>query len=169
MLVVATPCPLILAPPIAFVSGLSRAARRGVVVKSGGVLERLAGCTTVLLDKTGTLTSGRAALDEIVLAGTMPGDEVLSLAASLDQVSPHVLAAAVVHAAVSRRCTLVLPHDVDEVAGSASAAGSAPGMSRSGRQSGWACPARLRGPRRHDAERASMGHSPSSSPSTTNR
>ena len=118
VLVVATPCPLILAPPIAFVSGLSRAARRGVVVKSGGVLERLAGCTTLLLDKTGTLTSGRAVLDEIVLAGTMPGDEVLSLAASLDQVSPHVLAAAVVHAAVSRSCALVLPHDVDEVAGS---------------------------------------------------
>lgn len=117
VLVVATPCPLILAPPIAFVSGLSRAARRGVVVKSGGVLERLARCTTLLLDKTGTLTSGRAALDEIVLAGPMPGDEVLSLAASLDQVSPHVLAAAVVGAAVSRGYTLVLPHDVDEVAG----------------------------------------------------
>ena len=118
VLVVATPCPLILAPPIAFVSGLSRAARRGVVVKSGGVLEGLARCTTLLLDKTGTLTSGRAALDQIVLAGSMPGDEVLSLAASLDQVSPHVLAAAVVGAAVSRGCTLVLPHDVDEVAGS---------------------------------------------------
>ena len=117
VLVVATPCPLILAPPIAFVSGLSRAARRGVVVKNGGVLERLAQCTTLLLDKTGTLTSGRAALDEIVLAGTMPADEVLSLAASLDQMSPHVLAAAVVRAAVTRRCTLVLPHDVEEVAG----------------------------------------------------
>jgi len=88
-----------------------------VVVKSGGVLERLARCTTLLLDKTGTLTSGRATLDEIVLAGSMPADEVLALAASLDQMSPHVLAVAVVRAATTRRCALVLPHDVDEVAG----------------------------------------------------
>ena len=58
VLVVATPCPLILAAPVALVSGLSAAARRGVVVKSGGVLERLARCTTLILDKTGTLTVG---------------------------------------------------------------------------------------------------------------
>ena len=78
VLVVATPCPLILAPPIAFVSGLSRAARRGVVVKSGTVLERLARCTTLLIDKTGTLTSGHPALDEIVVSGALPADEVLA-------------------------------------------------------------------------------------------
>lgn len=66
VLVVATPCPLILAAPVALVSGLSAAARRGIVVKNGGVLERLARCTTVLLDKTGTLTAGQPAVTAVV-------------------------------------------------------------------------------------------------------
>jgi len=117
VLVVATPCPLILAAPVALVSGLSVAARRGVLVKSGGVLERLAGCTTLLLDKTGTLTHGRPTLAAIVTAGPMPADEVLRLAASLDQVSRHVLASAVTRAAAERQCELVLPEQVDEVPG----------------------------------------------------
>jgi len=117
VLVVATPCPLILAAPVAFVSGLSRAARRGVVIKGGGVLERLAQCTTLLLDKTGTLTTGRPALTGIVTSGVFATDDILSMAASLDQVSPHVLASAVVRAAVGRNCSLVLPADVEEVAG----------------------------------------------------
>jgi heavy metal translocating P-type ATPase len=117
VLVVATPCPLILAAPVALVSGLSVAARRGVLVKSGGVLERLAGCTTLLLDKTGTLTHGRPTLAGIVPAGPMPADEILRLAASLDQVSQHVLANAVTRAAAERRCELVLPEQVNEVPG----------------------------------------------------
>ena len=117
VLVVATPCPLILAAPVALVSGLSIAARRGVIVKGGGVLERLAGCTTLLLDKTGTLTSGRPALAGIVVAGARPADEVLCLAASLDQVSRHVLAGAVVRAAAERGCQLALPAQVEEIAG----------------------------------------------------
>ena len=117
VLVVATPCPLILAAPVALVSGLSVAARRGVVVKGGGVLERLARCTTVLVDKTGTLTSGRPTLAAVVEAGDLPGDRLLALAASLDQVSQHVLAAAVVSAAVRRGLALTLPGQVTEVAG----------------------------------------------------
>ena len=117
VLVVATPCPLILAAPVAFVSGLSRAARRGVVIKSGGVLERLARCTTLLIDKTGTLTVGHPSLEAIVPAGPIAPEEVLSLAASLDQVSPHVLASALVHAAAERMCELVLPTDIEEVPG----------------------------------------------------
>jgi heavy metal translocating P-type ATPase len=117
VLVVATPCPLILAAPVALVSGLSIAARRGVIVKGGGVLERLAGCTTLLLDKTGTLTSGRPALAGVVVAGTWPADEVLRLAASIDQVSRHVLASAVVRAAAERGCQLALPAQVEEIAG----------------------------------------------------
>ena len=72
VLVVATPCPLILAAPVALVSGLSVAARRGVVVKGGAVLERLARCTTLLIDKTGTLTSGHPSLAAIIPAGPMP-------------------------------------------------------------------------------------------------
>jgi len=117
VLVVATPCPLVLAAPVAFVSGLSRSARRGVVVKGGDVLERLARCTTLLLDKTGTLTSGHPVVTAIIPAGPLPAEDVISLAASLDQVSPHVLAGAVVRAATERRFELVLPKDVEEVAG----------------------------------------------------
>ena len=117
VLVVATPCPLILAAPVAMVSGLSAAARRGVVVKSGGVLERLARCTTVVLDKTGTLTVGQPAVTEVVPAGTLPPEEILGLAASLDQVSGHVLAAAIVRAAEERGCPLALPADVTEQPG----------------------------------------------------
>ena len=116
VLVVATPCPLILAAPVAIVAGLSRAARRGVVVKGGGPLERLADAEILLFDKTGTLTVGRPALVEIVTADEREASEVLRLAASLDQVSPHVLATAIVRAghanagscstcrAVPRRC-----------------------------------------------------------------
>ena len=117
VLVVATPCPLILAAPVALVSGLSVAARRGVVVKGGGVLERLARCTTLLLDKTGTLTTGRPSVSAIITAGSYEPAEVLRLGASLDQVSGHVLASAVVGAATRRGCELVLPQQVEEVPG----------------------------------------------------
>jgi heavy metal translocating P-type ATPase len=117
VLVVATPCPLILAAPVALVSGLSVAARRGVVVKGGAVLERLAQCTTVLLDKTGTLTSGMPALAAVVEAGQWPAQRLLTFAASLDQVSQHVLAAAVVRAAMRRGGELTLPAEVEEQAG----------------------------------------------------
>ena len=86
-------------------------------MKSGTVLERLARCTTLLIDKTGTLTSGHPALDEVVVSGALSAEDVLALAASLDQVSPHVLAGAVVSAALARRCALSLPEDVEEVAG----------------------------------------------------
>jgi heavy metal translocating P-type ATPase len=117
VLVVATPCPLILAAPVAMVAGLSRAARRGVVVKGGAVLERLTSCTTLLIDKTGTMTIGHPALTDIVSAGPVPADRLVQLAASLDQVSPHVLASAVVRAALDRGCRLDLPDDVEEIAG----------------------------------------------------
>jgi heavy metal translocating P-type ATPase len=117
VLVVATPCPLILAAPVALVSGLSAAARRGVVVKSGGVLERLARCTTLVLDKTGTLTAGQPGVTGVVPAGTLSPQEILTLAASLDQVSGHVLAAAIVRAAAEQGCPLPMPEAVEEVPG----------------------------------------------------
>ena len=105
MLVVATPCPLLLAAPIAIMSGLSRAARIGVVVKGGGALERLAAGRVMFFDKTGTLTQGRPGLANVVTAGgRMDADELLRLAASLDQVSAHVLASAIVTATKSRAC-----------------------------------------------------------------
>ena len=117
VLVVATPCPLILAAPVALVSGLSAAARRGVVVKSGGVLERLARCTTMVLDKTGTLTAGQPAVTAVVPAGALSREEILGLAASLDQVSGHVLAAAIVRAGEAHGCPLALPEAVTEQPG----------------------------------------------------
>ncbi len=117
VLVVATPCPLILAVPVAVVSGLSRAARRGVVMKGGPVLERLATCTTVLLDKTGTVTTGRPALTSVVVSPGRSPEEVLRLAASLDQVSPHVLARAVVAAAYHRGLAPEPPGRAEETAG----------------------------------------------------
>jgi heavy metal translocating P-type ATPase len=119
VLVVATPCPLLLAVPIAIVGGISRAARRGVVIKGGGVLERLADGEILLIDKTGTLTVGEASLADITtFTWTEGSDELLRLAASLDQMSTHVLAAALVHAARDRNLELTIPTGVLEVAGS---------------------------------------------------
>lgn len=117
VLVVATPCPLLLAAPIAIISGVSRAARVGVVVKGGAALESLAGGRVMLFDKTGTLTQGRPALAGVVTGGEVDADELLRLAASLDQVSAHVLAGSIVSAGVRRGLALQLPSDVHEVQG----------------------------------------------------
>lgn len=117
VLVVATPCPLLLAAPVAVVSGLSRASRRGVVVRDGGALENLGRARTVLLDKTGTLTRGRpSVLDVAAAPGQVPA-QVLRTAASLDQYSPHVLARALVDAARERELDLSVPADVTEEPG----------------------------------------------------
>jgi heavy metal translocating P-type ATPase len=117
VLVVATPCPLILAAPVALVSGMSLAARRGVVVKSGGVLEALASCTTLLIDKTGTLTSGHPELAAVLSSDRWDATDVLRLAASLDQASGHVLAGAIVRAAKARGCELTTPEGTREETG----------------------------------------------------
>jgi heavy metal translocating P-type ATPase len=112
--VVATPCPLILAAPIALISGVSRAARAGVIVKGAGVIEKLGSVRTALLDKTGTLTLGTAEIERVVsFDGVDPG-EVLRLAASLDQLSAHALAEALVHGAEGRGHLLSFPEQVEE-------------------------------------------------------
>jgi heavy metal translocating P-type ATPase len=117
VLVVATPCPLLLAAPVAIVSGLSRASRRGVVIRSGGALENLGHATTLVMDKTGTLTMGRPAVVEILTAPGCDAAETLRLAASVDQMSPHVLAEAIVTEALARGLQLSLPSDVMEEPG----------------------------------------------------
>jgi heavy metal translocating P-type ATPase len=115
VLVVATPCPLLLAAPIAFISGLSRAARIGVVIKGGSALERLAGSRVVLFDKTGTLTRGRPEVTGVAMPPDgISSDELLRLAGSLDRVSPHVLATAIVSAATARDLALEMPEQVVE-------------------------------------------------------
>lgn len=117
VLVVATPCPLLLATPVAIVSGLSRASRLGVIVRGGGALENLARASTLVLDKTGTVTSGRPRGTDILVAQGWSPASVLRLAASADQFSPHVLARAIVDEALERGLTLSLPTDVTEEAG----------------------------------------------------
>ena len=117
VLVVATPCPLVLAAPVAVVSGIACAARNGVVVKDGAALEAMGQTRTVLLDKTGTLTAGRA---HVVAVVTSPGGDpasVLALAASVEQASPHVLAAMLVREAHDRGLELAEPTTVFEQPG----------------------------------------------------
>ena len=95
VLVVATPCPLIIAAPVAFMGGMSRAARAGVIVKSSGMLEQLARARTAAFDKTGTLTYGRPQVTQVHADGIAP-EELLLLAAAVEQYSGHPLAEAVV-------------------------------------------------------------------------
>jgi heavy metal translocating P-type ATPase len=128
VLVVATPCPLILAAPIALIAGVSRAARAGIVVKGGGVIERLAEVRAVLFDKTGTVTRGAPELIAVHASDGIDADEVLRLAASLDQHSPHVAAEAIVHGAEGRGIVLAPAVDVAETAGEG-IAGSVDGRS----------------------------------------
>ena len=116
--VVATPCPLILAAPIALMSGLSRCARAGVVVKGAATIERLGRARSVLLDKTGTVTLGRPQLDRVVPLDGLPPAEILGLAASVDRLSSHPFARALVAGAEERGARLELPRDVREAFGS---------------------------------------------------
>ena len=128
VLVVATPCPLVLAAPVAIVSGIAGAARSGVVVKDGAGLEALGQTRTVLFDKTGTLTAGHAHVVSVVTAPGWDAGSVLGLAASVEQASPHVLAGTLVREARQRGLELVEPTGVLEEPGigvSGNAAGKA--------------------------------------------
>jgi heavy metal translocating P-type ATPase len=118
VLVAATPCPLILAAPVAFIAGVAQAARRGILVKGGGPLEALARAHTVLFDKTGTLTVGGARLLSVEVAPGESADDVLMLGASLEQASHHVVAKAIVQAGIERGLALKVPGQVRESMGS---------------------------------------------------
>jgi heavy metal translocating P-type ATPase len=117
VLVVATPCPLILAVPVAIVSGMSRAAKRGVLVKNGGALEAMAQVRVLCLDKTGTLTSGDPMLVSVETAPGRDADAMLALAGALAQGSSHVVSVAVAAAAREKALALPVPREVDEHAG----------------------------------------------------
>lgn len=116
VLVLATPCPLLIAAPVAFLGGLSRSAKEGVIVKGGGVIEQLARVRSAAFDKTGTLTQGRPELIEVRAAGGVDADEVLRLAASAEQYSSHVLAEGVRRAAVDRGLRLAPAAHAEEIA-----------------------------------------------------
>ncbi|WP_067895036.1 heavy metal translocating P-type ATPase [Nocardia vaccinii] len=117
VLVVATPCPLLLAVPVAIVSGLSRAARTGVLARGGDALETIGHATTLVMDKTGTLTAGRPRVVEVVAAPGRDVTAILRSAASVDRMSPHVLAEAIVTEALARGLDPTAPPDIVEQAG----------------------------------------------------
>jgi heavy metal translocating P-type ATPase len=114
VLVVATPCPLILAVPVALVAGMSRSARNSVLVKDGAALEAMARAKTLLIDKTGTLTGGVPRIRDIEVTDGIDSRDVLHLAASLAQSSPHVVSKALVEDALARGKTLSRAHQVRE-------------------------------------------------------
>lgn len=114
VIVAATPCPLILAVPVAIISGMSKAASKGAIIKGGAALEQLARTKTVLLDKTGTLTHGGPEVSDVAFAPGANQSEVLMLAASLEQSSPHVVAKSIVLEATRRKLSLQLPSQVSE-------------------------------------------------------
>lgn len=117
VIVVATPCPLLLAAPIALISGMARASRYGIIVKGGVALERLAEAKTMAFDKTGTLTSGVLQVDQVIAFDSYKKDEVLALAASLEQSSNHVLAQAIVSTAQSQSLKFLKVKQLQELAG----------------------------------------------------
>lgn len=112
VLVIATPCPLLIAIPVAIIGAVSLSARRGIIIKDPAVLENVDLCRTAIFDKTGTLTYGEPKLTEILAVPEFPADHVLRLVASLERYSKHPLSRAVLDAAENRRLAL---HQVDEV------------------------------------------------------
>ena len=126
VLVIATPCPLLLAIPIAIIGSISLAARRSIIIKNPAVLEQISGCRTAIFDKTGTLTYGEPKLTEQIIAPGFDQKEVLALAASLELYSKHPLARAILAQAMFEALT---PQQASQV-------GEAPGQGLRGTVSG---------------------------------
>lgn len=117
VLVVASPCPLILAAPVALVSGMSRSSRNGIVVKTGSVLEKMATAKTAAFDKTGTITSGRLFVDQIKPVAGTTKEELLSYAASAERSSGHILARSLLNYAVKHDVNLLEVQQLSEATG----------------------------------------------------
>ncbi len=117
VIIVATPCPLLLAAPIALISGMTRASRYGIIVKTGSALEKLSLAKSIAFDKTGTLTKGELKVESTQTFGDFKEDEVLSLAASLEQSSNHVMAMAIVRHMTDRKFKIVAAKHVKEISG----------------------------------------------------
>jgi heavy metal translocating P-type ATPase len=117
VLVVATPCPLILATPVAIIGGVNKAARAHVIIRDGGALEQLAQITAAVFDKTGTLTVGTPAVSQVVASDGIPERELLRLAAALEQRSGHLLAGSVVRAATAAGLSIADATEITESAG----------------------------------------------------
>ncbi len=117
VLVVATPCPLLIAIPVAIIGAVSLAAKRGIVIRDPALLERLDTCRTAIFDKTGTLTYGSPKLTEVVTVSGMNRDETLAIAAALERYSKHPLAQAVVEAADAESLPRLEVQEVSEKPG----------------------------------------------------
>ena len=117
VLVVASPCPLILAAPVAMVSGMSRASRNGIVVKTGSVLEKLAGAKTGAFDKTGTITNGHLTVARVLPAAEVTTERLLHLAASAEQDSSHILARSLIKYTSAKQISLAPVANLSEVTG----------------------------------------------------
>lgn len=117
VLVMATPCPLLLAIPVAVIGAISVAARKGIVIKDPSLLEKLDACRTLIVDKTGTLTYGRPQLTEVLPLSSWPRPTILQFAASLERYSRHPLASAILRAAKEDGLSLLEAHDVSEPPG----------------------------------------------------
>lgn len=117
VLVVASPCPLILAAPVAFVSGMSRSSRNGIVVKTGNVLEKMATAKTAAFDKTGTITSGQLFVDQILPVEGVSKETLLTYAASAESSSSHILARSLLAYATKQKIKLFSVTDLSEVTG----------------------------------------------------
>ena len=117
VLVIATPCPLLLAIPVAVIGAISLSARRGIIIKNPAVLEQIGSCRTFIFDKTGTLTYGKPSLTRIVCAPGFSESEVLASAASLERYSKHPLAMAIVESAKQRNVSVFPVSEVSEPPG----------------------------------------------------
>jgi heavy metal translocating P-type ATPase len=117
VLVIATPCPLLLAIPVAIIGAISVAASRGIIVKNPGMLERISSCRTVIFDKTGTLTYGKPSLTDILCAPNVDRKDALQMAASLEQYSKHPLAGSVLEAQRRENVDLVPVSQISEKPG----------------------------------------------------
>jgi len=117
VIIVATPCPLLLAAPIALISGMARMSRYGIIVRTGSALEKLAEAETIAFDKTGTLTKGVLAVEAVNTYGDFNSDEVIGLAAGLEQNSNHVVALAIVNYAKENKVKLSKAKNIQEIAG----------------------------------------------------
>jgi heavy metal translocating P-type ATPase len=117
ILVVATPCPLLLAAPVAFIGGINAAARRHVIMRNGAALEHLASVSAVVFDKTGTVTLGRPVVRRVIAAGLLRASDVLRLAGAVERGSSHLLARTLVEAAEETVGQVPAARDVREEAG----------------------------------------------------
>jgi len=117
VLVVASPCPLILAAPIALISGMSRASKHGIIVKNGAVLEKLNSATVFAFDKTGTLTHGDVVVSEVVATDNFTKDEIVQLVASAEASSSHILATSLVSYAKKHHVKTSRAKNVREITG----------------------------------------------------